>query len=452
MAHTYGPIFKFHAGSKLYVVINTLEIAKEVLRDQDNNFTLRIPTVAAKVITYGAQDISFSRSNWRELRKLFISEVLSHKNLEASSHFRRSEVRKTIKKVYSKIGTTVNISEVCFSTEASVISSMIWQNSSDEKGGKASYLGDEFHKVAAGIIQLLLAPNVSDFIPSLAWLDVQGVKRDMKKHLKKMDQIYTKIFDDRIKSNLKKLADGIGHDEGKKDFLQILLELKDMGILISDIPIVIKIMDFVIGGTETTVTVIEWVMTEIIKNREVMKRIQEELAQVVGADNIVEESHLKKLLYLDATVKETFRLHPVGPVLAPRSPIEGCIVGGYTIPKGCHVYLNVWSIQRDPRYWDNPLEFNPERFLTYDGTNKWDYNGNNLKFLPFGSGRRACPGISLAIKMQLYTLASLLHSFDWNLPEGEKLDFSDKFGLTLKKTKPVILIPSQRLSNVRLYT
>nr|GFB53597.1 cytochrome P450 [Tanacetum cinerariifolium] len=158
--------------------------------------------------------------------------------------------------------------------------------------------------------------------------------------------------------------------------------------------------------------------------------------------------HLPKLQYLDATIKETLRLHPISTLLVPRSSSQDCTVGGYTIPKGSTIFVNAWSIHRDPRYWDNPLDFNPERFLTNDGTNKWDLRGNNLNFLPFGSGKRVCPGIPLAEKMQMYILASLLHSFDWNLPKGEKHDLSDKFGALLTKRKPLIVIPSQRLSDI----
>nr|XP_043624593.1 iridoid oxidase-like [Erigeron canadensis] len=193
-------------------------------------------------------------------------------------------------------------------------------------------------------------------------------------------------------------------------------------------------------------------MTEIIQNPNVMKRVQEELAQVVGMDNIVEESHVAKLKYLDATVKETLRLHPAGLFLVPRTPSQDCVLGGYTVPKGCTVLVNAWKIQRDPQYWDNPLEFNPDRFLTGDlANNKGDYYGCNMNFLPFGSGKRVCPAIPLAKRLQMYLLASLLHSFDWSFPGGEKPDLSEKWDLGRKKLKPLMVIPSQRLSSISLY-
>lgn len=193
---------------------------------------------------------------------------------------------------------------------------------------------------------------------------------------------------------------------------------------------------------------VEWVMAEILRNPNVMKKVQDELKEVIGLENILEEYHLPKLTYLDAVIKETFRLHPPLPLLIQRCPDESCQVAGYHIPKGSIVYMNVWAIHRDPKNWTDPLEFKPERFLN---NNIWDYNGNNLKFLPFGSGRRICPGIPLGEKMLVYILASLLHSFEWRLPKDEEFEISDQFGLVTKKRKPLIAIPSPRLSDPGLY-
>ncbi|GMP95990.1 hypothetical protein CsSME_00044832 [Camellia sinensis var. sinensis] len=170
-------------------------------------------------------------------------------------------------------------------------------------------------------------------------------------------------------------------------------------------------------------------MAEMMHNTEVMKKVQEELADIVGMNNIVEESHLPKLLYLDVVVKETLRLHPTLPLPVPHFPSQSCVVGGYTILKGTRVFLNVWVMHRDPKILDNPSKFRPERFLG-DGS-KWDHTGNNFQYLPFGSKRRICAGIPLAEKMVMYVLASLLHPFNWHLPEGEKLDLSEKFGIIL---------------------
>ena len=206
----------------------------------------------------------------------------------------------------------------------------------------------------------------------------------------------------------------------------------------------------VVGGGDTSSNTMEFAMTEIMNQPKVMSQIQQELDAVVGKHNIVEESHIHQLPYLEAVIKETLRLHSPVPLLVPRYPSETCTVGGYTIPKGSQIFINVWAIHRDPTKWENPLKFDPERFL--NNNNKWDYSGSEFSYMPFGSGRRICPGIGMAERLVMYSLATLLHSFDWEVPPGEKLDLSDKFGVILKKKIPLVAIPSPRLSDQALYT
>ncbi|KAJ9555562.1 hypothetical protein OSB04_010176 [Centaurea solstitialis] len=423
MARTYGPIFKVRVGSKLHIVINTPDLARAVVRDQDETFANRPLTVAASISTYGGQDIAWSNHNvsWRKLRKVFVHEVLSIKNLEACSGIRRDQVREMIKDIYGKIGTALDLNEIFFSTIAKVLTSMIWQNSLDEEGADYGHLA--------------------------------GVERDIRKEANKLDGIITSVIEDRIKYNSKNNShDDINDAVGKKDVLQVLLDLKDhattsVDITIADIKALLTVSfiyphessamkssfianDIMVAGPEATTLLIQWTMVEIMQNPEVMKKVQEELAQVVGPSNIVEESHLSKLKYLDATIKETFRLHPVVPLLVPRSPSKTC-TGSSILGKS--------------------LEFNPERFLAHEAVDKYDFSGNNLNFFPFGSGRRVCAGVPLAEKSQMLILASLLHSFNWSLPKGEELDLSDIFCVTLRKRKPLVAIPSQRLPNTSLY-
>ncbi|XP_024996190.1 cytochrome P450 76C1-like [Cynara cardunculus var. scolymus] len=444
MSHRYGPIFSLWLGSKLHVVVNSVELAKVVARDLDQTFANRTPPVAALTITYGGIDIAWSNNNahWRKLRKLLVSQVLSNANLDSCAGFRTDEVRKVVRDVYGRIGKKIDINKVAFDAELNVVTGMLWGCS---EGKDSSDIGDGFREVEFKIIELLGAPNISDFIPMLSWFDLQGRQREMQKQKEHLDRILDNIIRGRSNGNSRKMD-----EDGRKDFVQILLELKDQ----KDSPISLNIdqikallFDILTAATDTTSTMVEWVMAEILHHPEVKTKIQEELNDVLGMNSIVEECHLPKLAYLDAVIKETFRIHPPLPLLIQRSPDESCTVGGYLIPKGTIVYINVWAIHRDPRNWPNSLEFKPERFLK----GKWDYNGNNLKFLPFGVGRRICPGIPLGEKMLVYILASLLHSFEWRLSEDEDFEVSDEFGFVTKKRKPLIAIPSQRLSDARLY-
>lgn len=205
------------------------------------------------------------------------------------------------------------------------------------------------------------------------------------------------------------------------------------------------------GGTDTTSGTVEWALAELLNRPETMKKAQEELLKVVGSNNEVEEFHLPQLTYLDAVFKETLRLHPALPLGGPRCAIQSTSIGGYKIPKGTKIFLNMWAVQRDPTIWENPLEFRPERFLDSSNAGKFDLTGNNFSFLPFGSGRRVCPGITLAEKMSKLMIASFLHLFDWRLTAGANMDLSDKFGIVVKIKNSVVAIPTPRFSNSELY-
>ncbi|KAE8677952.1 Copper amine oxidase family protein [Hibiscus syriacus] len=236
----------------------------------------------------------------------------------------------------------------------------------------------------------------------------------------------------------------------RKDFLQLLLELKQKNDSASSITLnqlKALLMDVVVGGTDTTSTMMEWTMAELMEHPEAMEKVKKEIADVVGPDGTVDESHLPNLRYLDAAVKETFRLHPPMPLLVPRCPGETSIVGGYSVPKGTRVFLNIWCIQRDAELWENPLEFKPERFLN----DKFDYLGNDSRYMPFGSGRRMCAGVSLGERMLYSSLAALIHAFDWKLAEGTENDLTGRFGIIMKKMKPLIVVPTPRSSNLQHY-
>lgn len=184
-------------------------------------------------------------------------------------------------------------------------------------------------------------------------------------------------------------------------------------------------------------------MAELIRNPEIMLKAKTELNQVIGSNNIgeIKESDIPRLPYIQAIVKETLRLHPPVPLLLPYIAANDVVVNGYTIQKGDQVLVNAWSIGRDPSYWDNPTSFFPERFLTESAP---DFKGRDFEYLPFGAGRRICPGLPLANRMISLMVATLVHSFEWDLPKGmtrETLDMNEQYGITLKKAVPLYLAP-----------
>ncbi|KAK3224822.1 hypothetical protein Dsin_004684 [Dipteronia sinensis] len=448
LAGIYGPIYKLWFGSKLCVVVSSPSLAKELVRDQDTIFANRHPPVVAMVL-HGGNDIAFLPygPEWRTLRKLFVSKMMSNASLDACYALRKQEVKKILREVYNRSGKAIAIGELSFSASINVIQNILW--GSTLQGQNMTHLGEELRESFAELMVLFGATNISDIFPMLSRFDIQGIA----KRTKKIAIRFENVIDSAIERS-KNLAAirGAGNNDGKKDFLQIFLELQeheDGATSFTMTQLKAMLMDILIGGTDTTTTMVEWTMAELMQHPKVMKKVQEELTEVVGTDGSVEEFHLPKLQYLDAVVKETMRLHPAVPLLVPRCPSRSTIVGGYTIPKGSRIMLNVWAIQRDPQLWDSPLEFRPERFL--NSFENFDYLGNNFQYMPFGSGRRVCPGIPLGERMLMFLLASFLHSFEWKLPNDTELDLSDKWGLVIKKLKPLVVIPTPRLSNSELY-
>ncbi|XP_076934303.1 labd-13Z-ene-9,15,16-triol synthase, chloroplastic-like [Bidens hawaiensis] len=441
VAKTYGPISRLWFGKKVGILITSPELAREVLKLNDAILANRDVPIAGKMGTYGGNDIVSSQygDQWRMLRKICVREMLSNQVLDSVYSIRRKEIRNTMKYLYNNVGLPVNVGEQMFLTVLNVITGMMWGGT--VKAEDRERLGAEFRQLIGEITGYLATPNLSDLYPGLAPFDLQGIVKNMKVLAKRLDTIFETMIDQRRKM-------GSGH--GNKDFLQFLLELKDNGDTNPPFTMVhLKslLMDMVVGGTDTTSNTVEFALAEIMNRPEILKKAQEELDMVVGKDNVVEESHINKLPYLYAIMKETLRLYPALPLLVPHCPSESCVIGGYTVPTGARVFVNAWAIHRDPAIWETPLEFRPERFL--DG--KWDYTGNDFTYFPFGSGRRICVGTAMAERMFMVLLGSIIHSFDWELEEGKKHDLSEKFGIVLKKKVALVAVPTPRLSNITLY-
>ncbi|KAL4602574.1 hypothetical protein ACB092_10G062600 [Castanea dentata] len=422
LAQIYGPIFKLQLGNKIGIVVSSPSLACQVLKDHDVTFANHDVSAAGMAATYGGFDIVWSPygPEWWKLRKVF--KMLSNTiTLDSVYMIRRKQM---------------------FLIVMNVVTNMMWGETGE--GEEGASLGSDFKEVVSLMTELMGKPNISDFYPGLARFDLQGIKRQMVGLAKRFDRIFDVVINQRLK------IDKEGGNKESKDFLQFLLKLKDEGdskTPLTMIHLKALFVDMMVGGTDTSSNTIEFAMAEIMNKPEVMRKTQQELEAVVGKDNIVEESHIHKLPYLHAVIKETLRLHAVVPLLVPHCPSETCTVGGYTIPNGSRIFVNVWAIQRDPSIWESPLNFDPKRFLD----SKWDYSGSDFSYFPFGSGRRICAETAMAERMMMYSLATLLHSFDWKLPQGEKLDLTEKFGIVLKKKIPLVAIPAPRLSDPSMY-
>lgn len=199
-----------------------------------------------------------------------------------------------------------------------------------------------------------------------------------------------------------------------------------------------------VGGTDNNAAAMEWAMAELVKNPNLMRKAQEEVRRVVGNKSKVDETDIDQMEFLKCVIKEALRLH--APVMIPRETSALAKLKGYDIPARTRVVINAWAIQRDPKIWENAEEFIPDRFLNNNSNNVIDFKGNHSQFIPFGAGRRVCPGIMFAIAQVEYVLANLLYWFDWKLPPGQNLKNFDMTetglsGLTIRKKIPLHLVP-----------
>ncbi|XP_074565246.1 flavonoid 3'-monooxygenase CYP75B137-like [Curcuma longa] len=457
LARAHGPIFSLRLGSKLAVVISSPAIAREVLRDHDAVFANRDVPAAGRIIAYGGDaEIVWNPNGptWRMLRRVCVREMLGPAGLDAVYALRRREVRASVQRIRSRAGSAVDVGVEMFLATMNAVTRTLWGSTLEDGDERSIEVGKEFRKLVAEITELLGRPNVSDFFPAVAWMDLQGIQRQMRMLLRRFDQIFEEI----IEMRKRKKQDG-GRGE---DFLEMMLRLEKEGgdgktpFTMTNVKALL--MDMVVGGTETSSNTVEWAMAEIVRKPEILRRVQAELNSVVGRDAVVEESHISQLHYLAAVIKEVLRLHPALPLMVPHCPSATCVIGGYTVPAGARVFVNVWAIHRDPEIWQDPLEFRPERFAGGGeaGKQSWDFSGNDFRYLPFGSGRRICAGMVMAERMVAYMVATLVHSFQWQAAEGNKEaaeeDMEEKFGIVMKKARPLVLVPTPTLAREDLYS
>ncbi|XVF70850.1 hypothetical protein PTKIN_Ptkin11bG0195200 [Pterospermum kingtungense] len=436
LAKKFGPLMHLQLGELSNIIVSSPETAAEVMKTHDIVFANRPYLLCANIVTYNATDIAFSPYGeyWRTLRKICMLEMLSAKRVQSFSPIREEEVSKLVRAISAKAGSTVNISKMLYALTYEIVSRTAFGGKCKEK--------EEFTSLFRETIKLGAGFTVADLFPSIKLLQfLNGLRPKLEKLHQKMDKALQNVINDHKAS--KEMVKSSGEGEPDDDLLDVLLTLQEHNDL--DFPLTtdnIKavLVDILIAGTETSSTTLEWTMSEVMKNPRVLQKVQTEVRQVFERMGDVNESNLHELKYLKLIIKETLRLHPPLPLLLPRESVERCEINGYERPAKSKVIVNAWAIGRDPDYWNEAERFNPERFM--DGS--IDYKGTNYEFIPFGAGRRICPGISFGIAVVELTPAHLLYHFDWKLPNGMKhgdLDMSETFGSSVGRKKDLYLIP-----------
>ncbi|KAF6164386.1 hypothetical protein GIB67_037543 [Kingdonia uniflora] len=372
-----------------------------------------------------------------------IMELFSTKRLESYEYIRVEEMRALVKGLYASSGSQIMLKDYLSDVSLNVISRIVLgKKYLDENETKSSVVTpEEFKKMLDELFLLNGVLNIGDSIPSLACFDLHGYVKRMKSLSKKFDRFLEYVIDEH---NEKK--NGV-KEWVAKDMVDVLLQLADdpnLEVKLTRTSVKAFTQDLIAGGTESSAVTVEWAMSELLKQPEIFKKATEELDRVIGRDRWVEESDIPCLPYIEAIVKETMRLHPVAPMLVPRLVREDCKVAGYDIVAGTRALVSVWTIGRDPTLWDEPEVFRPERFVG----KSMDVKGHDFELLPFGAGRRMCPGYTLGLKVIQSSLANLIHGFVWKLPEkittGD-LNMEEIFGLSTPRKIPLIVVLQPRL-------
>ncbi|XP_050226086.1 flavonoid 3'-monooxygenase [Mercurialis annua] len=450
LARTYGPLMHLRMGFVDVAVAASASVAAQFLKVHDINFSNRPPTTGGKHIAYNNQDLVFAPygPRWRLLRKISSVHLFSNKALDDFRHVREEEVAVLTRALASESKTPIDLGQllnVCVTNALGRV--MIGRRvfSDDIRGGAAKE-ADNFKSMVVELMKLAGVFNIGEFIPALEWLDLQGVTSKMKKLHKRFDAFLSEIVEDHKTSH--------GSELKHNDLLSTLISLKEdddahEGGRLTDIEIKALLLDLFTAGTDTTSSTVEWAIAELIRHPKILAQARLELDSIVGSDRLVTELDLTQLPYLQAVVKETFRLHPSTPLSLPRIATNSCEINGYYIPKGSTLLVNVWAIARDPDVWTDPLEFRPERFLPSGEKCNVDFKGNDFELIPFGAGRRICAGMSLGLRMVSLLMATLIHAFDWELGNGmkaEELNMEEAYGLTLQRLEPLMVHPKPRLS------
>ncbi|GAA0149911.1 oxygenase [Lithospermum erythrorhizon] len=457
LAEKFGPIYNVRLGSIRAVVISNSELARELFTAKDNFVLARPKSLATTHLAYSYANLGVAPPTpyWRWLRKFTAVGFFSHRALDMAKNVPATEIKLSIKYLYDLCNDEGSariadmqqwLLDIGLNLMMRTVVGKSTSTSDDNADEEEAKERRRWKKMMDDTMRMLFLPVLSDSIPLLKPLDIGGIEKEMKQVKKTMDE----IVDQWLKEHIQKKANGI-HVDAEKDFMDLLLAAVEDG----DVELggyhpheVVKAtcMSMVGAGSDTTSVVIVWALSLLLNHRSELEKVQQELDTVVGKERRVDISDINKLEYLQAIVKETFRIRPPGALLVPREFTDDCTLAGYHIPKGTMLFVNLWKLQKDPTLYPNPLEFKPARFLE-PKYKDIDPRGRHFELFPFGAGRRSCPGLNLGIQNVHLILANLLHSFNISTINDKPLDLNaSPDGVITRKATPLEIRISPRLS------
>ncbi|CAL4923250.1 unnamed protein product [Urochloa decumbens] len=443
LARRHGPLMLLQLGEVPTVIVSSPEAAMEVMKINDPIFASRPRGAMLDVVSFGGKGLILAPygAHWRQMRKVCMVELLSTRQVRHMERIRQSQVSSLIESIFiaatSALPTAVvNLSQGLTELTNNVIARAVFS-------GKCQQQQEYLLELAVGTM-LVGGFSLADLFPSsrlAQWLS--GTMCNLRRSHNRIQDIISGIILERKEKQSPSAFPGF-EDE---DLLDVLLRLQEEDSLA--FPLTAEIISAVIydifgAATDTTAATLEWAMAELIRNPQAMSRATSEIRERLGQGiAMITSTDLGDLRYLRMVIKETLRLHPAVPLIL-RASQEKCKIMGYEIPKGTSVFINTFAVASDPSYWDNTEEFKPERFEN----STLDYNWTRFEFIPFGAGRRQCPGALFATMTIELTLANLLYHFDWALPDGadpKALDMGEVFGVTVRRRSNLCMLPALHL-------
>ncbi|BAF21314.1 Os07g0293000 [Oryza sativa Japonica Group] len=395
------------------------------------------------MLSYNYLDVAFAPYSdyWREMRKLFVVELTSVSRVRSFAYARAAEVARLVDTLAaSPPGVPVDLSCALYQLLDGIIGTVAFG-----KGYGAAQWSTEravFQDVLSELLLVLGSFSFEDFFPSSAlarWADaLAGVERRRRRIFRQVDGFLDSVIDKHLEPE--RLSAGV-----QEDMVDALVKMwreqqdRPSGVLTRE-HIKAILMNTFAGGIDTTAITAIWIMSEIMRNPRVMQKARAEVRNTVKNKPLVDEEDSQNLKYLEMIIKENFRLHPPGNLLVPRQTMQPCLIGGYNVPSGTRVFINIWAMGRGPMIWDNPEEFYPERFEDRN----MDFRGSNFELVPFGSGRRICPGVAMAVTSLELVVANLLYCFDWKLPKGmkeEDIDMEEIGQISFRRKVELFIVP-----------